>query len=309
MAHDENMNEPTQDPATDDVRQTAPEEMTAELKDSLNSLSDLLGHESQTDADDEMPESEDDNRIDVKSDPSKDDGTPKVDDSLLERAVKAGFTLADARAFSSGKDLEKAVAALEAAKRTDAGNLTPAKETSAAKESEKLMFDDLLEEGFDPRMIERLNKIGSRLEQLEAENLQLRQTAGSDRAFEDFDRRIGALGDEFFGIFGTGQTLSLDQSGAEFKQRAAVISEMAAMREGYRATGKQAPPIETLFARAVYNVTGQTVTARSNTDVAAALRKRAGASIGLPGGGNQKPATKAAVAKQSVRELSRILAE
>lgn len=196
---------------------------------------------------------------------------PQVDDSLLERAVKAGIPLAKAKGFTS-ENLEAAVDALEAAR----PSTKPADDDQAGekKEVEKVSFDDLKEEGFDERLVDRLNKIAQRQEQLEAENSTLKQElsqrgsadtqANEARALADFDGRIGSLGEDFKEVFGDGGFNSVN--GSALEQRQAVLAEMGAMAEGYKATGRQLPDIQKLFERAVYNVTGKVPSQKAAED-------------------------------------------
>jgi hypothetical protein len=303
--------------------------MSEELQSSLKNLDALLDTAEEDDDDETNPKPDDDTPgegSDKDADEEKpaaskkDDSTvPQVDDSLLERAVRAGMNLAKARSFSSPKDLELAVSVMEEAKPAETKPAQQASDDGGKTGETKKpgAFDELLEDGFDEKLVSRLNAMHTRLEELSAENKSLKDVVsesqkrasrdGAERAMSDFDARIGNLGGEFEAEFGKGSYGKLEKTSAAYQKRTAVLSEMASMAEGYKSTGRQVPSIEKLFERAVYSVTGKTVSAKPAKDIPAALQKRAEASIGKPGGGNTKPTQKSAVAMESARELSRLL--
>lgn len=234
--------------------------------------------------------------------------TPQVDDSLLERAVKAGIPLAKAKGFTS-ENLEAAVEALESAKPETKAD------AEEKKEAEKVTFDDLLDEGFDPRLVERLNKVAGRIEQLEQEKSQLKQnleqlsqrssSQAEQDAIADFDGRISALGEDFKEVFGEGSLTKLDRGSTPHKLRTEVLEEMGSMAAGYQAVNKPVPDIDTLFKRAVFNVTGKTPTAQAapkEDPIPGKLAAQAGKTVGRPAS-TTKQNTPAGELSQSLREL------
>jgi hypothetical protein len=248
--------------------------------------------------------------VDEKSDEKKTE-IPQVDDSLLERAVKVGIPLSKAKGFTS-ENLEAAVQAAEAVKTAPA--------VAAAEEDEKPEnFDDLKEDGFDERLIGRLNKMAGRLQDLAAENKSLKEShaqlaatssgQSTERAEKFFDGQISSLGEDFEPIFGKGGFGSLERGSEVFKQRAAVLEEVGALAAGYKAVNKPVPNIDTLFSRAVFNVTGKTASPKAavvEDPIPGKLKAQATKTVGRPASTN-KQNTPAGELNQALQQLEESL--
>lgn len=260
----------------------------------------------------------------------------EIDDSLLQRAVDAGMLITQARSFKSKDDLETSVAFAESQKASHAEVKTVSDNKAADEKKdeeevkiERVNLDELLGKDYDEDLVKPLNeafgKMSDQIEQLtkdfkseKDENAQLKSSVDSretDRAINDFDERIGKLPDEFKDVFGEGNFDSLKDTSKEYGQRSKVLNEMGIMVEGYKASNQAAPPIQTLLERAVYNVTGKTVTAKQtekkldekDQKTKDELAKRAKGSIGKPTGGKVKDQTNAGKAIHAANEIARLM--
>ncbi len=261
----------------------------------------------------------------------------EIDDSLLQRATDAGMSITQARSFKSKADLETSVAFAESQKASQAKAVENNSDTKAADDKkaeeeakvEKVTFDHLIKAGYDKDLVDTLNKtfggLTDKIEQLTKDgkaaaeaNAQLKSSADSrdtNRALDDFDERIGKLPDEFKEVFGEGNFDSLTKNSKEHSQRSQVLAEMGSLSAGYSATKQAMPPIQTLLERAVYNVTGKTVTGKQSEKkvdekdqkVKDDLAKRADSTVGKPTGGKVKDQTNAGKALQSANEITRLV--
>lgn len=264
----------------------------------------------------------------------------EIDDSLLQRAVDAGMPISQARSFGSKADLETSVSFAESQNASHAKTVENNSDAKAAAEKkavededevkvEKVNFDHLIEAGYDKDLVDTLNKtvggLTDKIEQLtkdvkaaKSDTAELKTSTESrdtDRALNDFDERIGKLPDEFKEVFGEGNFDGLLKTSKEYGQRSKVLGEMGALSAGYNVSKQPMPPIQTLLERAVYNVTGKTVTAKQSEKsekkkdekVKDDLAKRAKSAIGKPSGGKVKDQTNAGKALQAAKQVSRVL--
>ena len=300
-------------------------ELSEDAAESLDALTAALGNDDEDDeieapADDEQPAEVEDKTADEE--PGKTTEEPQVDDSLLEKAVQARIPLAVAKTLTKVQ-LEASIAAVEAAKPAEktVEDIATEKEAEQAEKPEKIKFDDLLEDGFDKRVVDRLNKMAETTQKLAEENATLKKQvqdsvkaaeqagrataeAGRQKAMADLETRFDALSDDFG--FGKGKFADIDAKAHE--SRLAVMEEMATMVKGYQAAGKPIPKLEKLFSNAVFSVTNkQPVTAKAPDPVPDKLKKRAAAAIGQPGGGKASEVSKAAKANEAARKLSQVL--
>jgi hypothetical protein len=291
--------------------------------EAANALSEIINEGKSVEiVPEEKPDEKDGKAAEVKTEIKAEDKPAEnkteekqVDDSLLERAVRAGIPLNRARAFKSADDLETTVSAIETAKPAEKSDVKPAEKP--AEEFKVENFDDLKDEGFDPRLIERLNKMAATQKSLADENKALREESkafgeklgrqGSDRVEQEFNARFDKLGDDFSKDFGKGEWSKLDQNGVETKQRAAVVAEMAAMVTGYQSMKRAIPDQETLFKRAVFNVTGRIPSeAAKQDDIPDRLKAQAAKTVGKPAG-TAKANTATGELNQALRELDEAL--
>jgi len=184
-----------------------------------------------------------------------------VSDELAERAVKAGFSVEKIEKFSTVEDLENAVEVIESHQVKVEPEKKPEVKVEQKAGEEKPYDCGLDPEMYDPGVIGAINKVG---DTLLAENKQLKQQlAGITGKFQAdevaettkwFDNKLAELGEDFEPVFGKGAFNDVRKESAEFKNRAALDTEMTALRAGYAAVGKPLPSKDRIFEMALNNL-------------------------------------------------------
>jgi hypothetical protein len=241
--------------------------------------------------------------------------TPQVDDSLLERAVKAGIPMNMAR-YSKPEELEKYVESLENSKET------PSEDPEPEAEPYKHGLDP---EKYDEGVIAEFDKVGKLVNSLQGELKSLReensalkgqvettvqssQQEAAERGLKMFDDDIAGLGDEFKDAVGEGSFTGLEKSNPKAHQNRMEIL-------GNLTTLKQAMPNSDhgkLFNMAVFNVTGKMPGTKAPSadpkpdPTPDKLKETAGKTVGNPGAGKTQNNTKGEL-NQLTRELDEVL--
>ena len=183
-----------------------------------------------------------------------------ISDELLDRATELGYTLDEIKGFRDEKSLEKEVSRVEKLQQRlqqrQAGK-TPAKtEDAPTEEAEpEPNWDELVEAGHDPDVVELQKKNWQRATKAEALVKQMYQ-AEQDRAWtaqcERFDESLNNLGAEYKTLFGTGRRGDLLKSSPEAAaNRDIVFEKLAMLRTGYQQLGKPVPSESELIQEAV----------------------------------------------------------
>ncbi len=229
------------------------------------------------------------------------------DTNLLERAAKAGLTLAQAKSFSDPKDLEAALGIFEAAQSTEPGDTADKKDAAGDKETggEKPFDCGLSKDEYDDALVDSINKMGnslvSRINKLEADKLAF-QKDSEERSIGEhtswLDDQFNGLGEEFKDVLGKGKFGDISKDSKQFKNRAAVDSEMAAIVAGYQKTGKALPSKKKVFERAINNTFGDEVKRAANAETAAKLKQRASQTVGRGSRGSASAGTDKALQAQ-----------
>lgn len=130
--------------------------------------------------------------------PPKDDGDGEgafsVGDAEIERAVKAGLSVADARAFTDKGVFERVCAALEAKNAPDGKISKDSGKDAKDGDEESADFDvpELTEdEEFDPKLVKlssAVRKMGDALKAMREENRTLREAVGRSKEERDAER-------------------------------------------------------------------------------------------------------------------------
>lgn len=126
-----------------------------------------------------------------------------ADDALIERAVKAGLSVADAKAFANGEMADRILSALEAAKSPKETKADAATETSDAVNpvddfAEMLtnIENDKDEDGepnFSPEFVKLFKALGSRFDAMKKEIAELRGAGESAKKQTAFDKAFDGL--------------------------------------------------------------------------------------------------------------------
>lgn len=186
----------------------------------------------------------------------------EISDELKQRIEDCGLDDEQVAKFKDVEALETMLDILES-RQEKVVDETP--ETPDAKVEDDKPFDcglKLAEDGseYDPALIKTLNKIGGEftakiktLENTINELVAEKQQAQSKSATEQIDKQFASLGEDFKEILGEGDASTIAKGSKFFKNRAAVVTEMRALKFGYEKVGKQVD-IDKLFQRAITNL-------------------------------------------------------
>ena len=200
---------------------------------------------------------------DAESDPA-----PFVpDDDLVERAVKAGLSMSDAKSFHSKEFAEKIISALETRNQPAPKAGAEGEETPAEAELEVPALPE--DEDYDPKLVAAFNGMGRMLKQLAKENAELRKAGQSAAEQSFFDMQYGGL-DE-------GLRAHVDAA-----RKSQLKSKFAMLEAGYKATGAKVER-ERVFKEAVSLALGDLQAKAGEEKKSAALKQRQGVRLAPPG--------------------------
>lgn len=179
-----------------------------------------------------------------------------INDELLGRAEKMGFTRYEAQSFSNAEDLQRTLDILDGADAKTGGEEKKTGEEDSQKEPEFKI--DLSPDEYDGKVIktfEDLNKFHTdRYSALETKLNQVLEAVGNDQAAAAdvrFESMIEGLGEDFTETLGKGPGHSLDQKSTQFENRVKLHEEIVRIAAGYAALGQQVPTEKELFEKAV----------------------------------------------------------
>jgi hypothetical protein len=214
--------------------------------------------------DEEEPKADDDNQEETPA--------SGIEDALVERAVKAGISLADAKSFTSNEVLERIVASIEAkAPKPDAPN---GDEDNAAKGEGHDVSDlppELSEDdGYDPGIVSAFNSMRSMLQK----QSELIAKLSNENWEEKSNSIFGSLID------------TLDEStrkGLDDSARGKLREQFEVLAAGYQSRGSK-KTIKEVFDEAVKLSVGDIVAKAKADEKAVALQKRKSLALAKPGG-------------------------
>jgi len=262
---------------------------------------------------DEKPEQENKEVADDKNsgdEGKEDEGGEKesdsleISDELKQRIEDCGLDEEQVAKFKSVEALEATLDILESRqeKVTEQPEKTEVK--TEEKGEEEKPFDCGLaktedgSEDFDPALVKTLNKIGgdftAKIKTLESTINELvaeKREAANKSATEQIDRQFAELGADFKDVFGEGDISKIQRGSKFFKNRAAFVTEMKALRLGYQAVGKTADSKE-LFQKALNNLYPEKLKQLALKPTADKLKARASQTLGR---GSAPAGTKTAI--------------
>jgi hypothetical protein len=204
--------------------------------------------------------------------PSEETFTP--DDALVERAIRAGLTLADAKAFTTKESAERVLAVLEEkttstkGKKDDDSAEEPAGEMSLP-EIDEAALDDL-----DPSIAELIKSQNAALKALSAEVSTLKKAGTSAEAKGFFETQYGALDEKV-------------RSHVDAVKKTQLKQKFDLLEKGYKAAGEKVDR-ETIFKEAV-SITLPDAMAKAAAEAKSAkVASRKGLVIAPPGGSSGK---------------------
>lgn len=202
--------------------------------------------------------------VEVKDSSVETQFTP--DDALVERAVKAGLSLADAKSFGSKDAMERILGIVESAKQPKEPTDVHGEESPAEEEIPTLPED----EDYDEKLVKAFNGMGALLKAARAEIANLRKAGASATQQSFFDSEFGKL-DE-------GVRAHVD---AATKSRLKAKFDM--LKGGYAAVKANISDSD-VFDEAKALVLGDIISRASKETKEAALAKRQGLRLSQPGG-------------------------
>jgi len=204
---------------------------------------------------------------------------PERSTVLVERAVRAGFSLAEARAFPSDQALGRACEVIEQSQRQSR------KQTEEDEEDPLAVFDTLNTEEFEPEVVELLGTLAGQIkaqrEELRAlkagqeQTTQVSQEAAAREVEVWFDGQVQSLGTDFQDTLGQGTYRSLAPGSSQLAMRDAIAEQMAVQIAGYQAVGRPMPPREEMFQAAAKVVLAKEFAELERKQIQSELRKRA----------------------------------
>jgi hypothetical protein len=220
-------------------------------------------------------------------DDGKNDGEPEgggeaspdaVTDEHIERAIKAGIPVADARSFKDAKALERVCSILE--RKSGADTDRKADDSTAPKvEPDPLAaIPDLNPDEYDEQVVAGFKAMKDIIRGQLATISELKQAGGKASVAAWFDGQITALGD------------ALAEGGPQAAKRTELQDKFDILTAGYKAAGKTVEP-ETVFKEAVKVVLGDVEAKASSDAKAASLAKRQGQHLARPSGNTRSTQT------------------
>jgi len=223
-----------------------------------------------------------------------DAGNEPVTDELLERAVKVGMTLADARTFQNADALDRQLSLLEEKAGDDKGDKDDKGEEGEEQDDFTKLLDTIPEldpETYDPKLVEvvsALKGIAKKQQEvitgLKAEKGDQAAGAASAESAEAttwFDGRLDKLG--LGDVLGEGAIDSIDPKSDHFAKRRELADKIGVLEAGYAKSGKERPSRDALFDEASQSVLGDEIHAAAERDKSGKLKDRSEQHIKRPG--------------------------
>lgn len=218
-----------------------------------------------------------------------------ISEEAMIRAIRAGLTFEDVRAFTSEEALNRVSASIEKAahksaplpdnetKEVDILDSIPKLDPDVYEPEVVKMFDALV--GVVKKQQEAIKKFESNQEHVVIAS----QEATAKEVVDWFDKKVGELGEEFSNALGSGGYSSLKQGSPELAKRDEIANHVAVLLAGYRAAGQRAPSRDVLFDTAVRAVLKDEFLTAHEKKIAKELAKQKGQHVSRVGGQKTKP--------------------
>ncbi len=186
-----------------------------------------------------------------KSEVTEDEPPEGPDDDTIERAVRLGFSMKEAREIGSTEALKAVCDKLE---RANAAKPTEAKPTDGkdGKPEEEAEIPDLDPEEWDEAIVKGWSAMKSTIKRQQEEIKALRSAGESAQKDASFNRRLEGLGNGYREAFGVG---SEKPTSEQIATREKVRQKFDILNAGYKAAGVEIKPDE-VFSEAVRMVVG-----------------------------------------------------
>lgn len=215
----------------------------------------------------------------------------EVTDSHVERAVKAGMSISDAKSFKDAKALERICGIMEKNSKPPEKPAEVVPEVDALSELDKMIAEipvDLDPEVYDEEMI-KSNKATKAIMIAQQKLLrELVKTKSDSGASTWFDQQVTALGKDYVEAIGEGATSGLDPKSPQAVKRDALLSKVKVLEAGYKAAGIEIGKSE-VFREATSLVLGDVVVKAAEKARKAELEQRSSQHISRPSGSRAVP--------------------
>ncbi len=258
--------EPDKEDKTTDDGETAPEESDADGGEAESNEDNADGGEAESDEDDSDEEGE----------PAGGDDPEPIPDALIERAIKAGFSLSEARKYADADLLTTVCERIEATTRPDSGDgrgNSDARADTAGGDDPLAAIPDLDPEEYDEQIVSGFKAMKDLIRSQQDTIKGLRSHQGDDW----FASQVNGLGE--------GVTAQLEEAP---EKREALKTKFDLLEAGYRATG-QTVDRETVFREAADLVLKDERAKASDEAKKKALAKRRKQHIQRPSSRQPKP--------------------
>lgn len=196
-----------------------------------------------------------------------------IDDALVERAVKAGISLSDAKSFASSEVLSRIVDSIEAkgkgAQGADGGG--DGDSAAGAGHEESVLPAELSEEdGYDPGIVAAFNGMRKMLQQQNETIANLSRERATKERDSYFDSLVGTLDEPV-------------RKGLDDSSRKRLRDQFDVLVSGYVSLGME-KNIDDVFKEAAKIALGAEMAKASSDRRAEALEKRKSLALARPGG-------------------------
>lgn len=251
------------------------------------------------DGDGEGPEQEGEQEQEERGE--QESGRPTLSDDVLQRAVQAGISLADARTFASDQSLLRVI---DSVNRVAKPIVDQRRETEQTRENEEKKVDpldglpELDPEIYNPEIIATfetfkgvIRKQNEALKEFRSQQQEIAQRGAAEQAREAeqwFNERVNTLGEDFADALGTGDYGTLAPGSSQRARRDAIADQVAVLLAGYQASGRQTPPRNEVFDAAARLVLTDEFATLKEKKLSDKLSKRSKQHISRAGGKTEK---------------------
>lgn len=226
---------------------------------------------------------------------TKDDDEPdEIDDTMLERAVKAGMSMSEARSFRDKNALERVCGVMEKAAAKAVGDNAGGKKDDGDASSKADPLDsipDLDHDEYDEKVVAGFKALKEIIRGQQS-MIKALQDSGRSAQGDWFDGQVQALGESAHESLGKGEESKLQAGSPQAGKRAELREKFDVLTAGYKAAGKDVDRA-TVFQEAVKMVVGDLAAATEAKR--SAIERRASQRVARPGGSRTSP-------KKSVEE-------
>lgn len=258
----------------------------------------------------------------TKEEQKTDEGKSTIGDGLLERAVRNGLSLDDAKSFGNPEALARTLTILEES-RSAAGEQTEGRKTGKDTETtQEIKFEPLEikfdnEADLDPEVVKQIKAINehnskafesmSKFTNDLGKQLTITQQAIANQADQKVSDRIesmfGELGDDYKDLVGTGRGETLDENSNQFTNRVSIINAMKAIDQVAFDSKQRMKPLDKVFKQAVKQVFSDKQAEITNKKVAKSVTDRNKQAINNPTGSRKATVTGDEAAIQTSKEF------